>query len=211
MKLLFLLFGPAIHRHIARGYLRPKAEVFEGMHHAFSGPDGRAYYTWQDLGKMPATRQKHIERCLKFADAGIGEKVLNELCDIGEIANMDALKADKKDERSKAHSRVAHMFREIRNRATQVIPEEVYMDMAAIFAIREDEDPRTFDEAVHGQKIEMLTAAMKEGHDFFVRLPALKMLLGSLLTTEAACIELLSVWAAQRARMKATRAVLGNS
>ena len=79
------------------------------------------------------------------------------------------------------------------------------MDMAAVFAVREDEDPRTFDPALHGQTIGMLTKAMKAGHDFFGKLPALKTLLGSLLTTEAACIELLSAWAATRARMEASR------
>ena len=186
MRLLFALFGPAIHRYIARGYLRPKG--FEGMQVAFSGPDGRSYWSWMDIGEMTPVRQKHIERCLKMADAGIGEKTLNELCDMGEAANMDALKASKGDLKSKAHSKVAYIFGEIRNRSREVIPEEVYMDMAAVFAVREDEDPRTFDPAIHGQKIEMLTKAMKEGHDFFGKLPALKTLLGSLLTTKEMCI-----------------------
>lgn len=207
MKLLFLLFGRAIHRYIARGYLRPKG--FTGMEVAFSGTDGRTYWSWQDIGQMTPVRQKHIERCLKMADAGIGEKMLNELCDMGEAANMDAMKATKADLKSKAHSRIAYIFGEIRNRPTNVIPEEVYMDMAAVFAVREDEDPRAFDPAIHGQKIEMLTKAMKEGHDFFGKLPALKTLLGSLLTTEAACVELLSAWAATRARMEALRLVYG--
>jgi hypothetical protein len=209
VRLLFLLFGPAIHRYIAKGYIRPKG--FDGMSVAFSGLDGRSYWTWQDLGEMPPVRQKHIERCLKFADAGIGEKALNELCDLAEAANMDAMKATKADLKSKAHSKVAYLIGEIRNRPRNVIPEEVYMDMAAVFAVREDEDPRKFDPAIHGQKIEMLTKAMKDGHDFFGVLPALKTLLGSLLTTEAACIELLSEWAAQRARMAAIRATFGKS
>ena len=203
MRLLFWLFGPAIHRHIANGYIRPKG--FDGMSVAFSGTDGRSYWTWQDIGSMTPVRQKHIERCLKMADAGIGEKTLTALCDLADAANMEAMKATKADVRSKAHSRVAYIIGEIRNRPSQVIPEEVYMDMAAVFAVREDEDPRKFDAAIHGQKIEMLTKAMKDGHDFFGVLPALKMLLGSLLTTEAACIELLSEWAAQRARLEALR------
>lgn len=207
MKLLFAMFGPAIHRYIAKGYLRPKG--FDGMQVAFSGPDGRAYYSWQDIGEMTPVRQKHIERCLKMADAGIGEKMLSELCDMGEAANLEALKASDKAAKSKAHARVGYIFGEIRNRSREVIPEEVYMDMAAIFAVREDEDPRTFDPAIHGQKIEMLTKAMKDGHDFFGKLPALKTLLGSLLTTEAACIELLSAWAATRARMEALRRAYG--
>lgn len=203
MRLLFLLFGRAIHRYIAAGYLRPKG--FDGMEHAFSGPDGRAYYTWLDIGEMTPVRQKHIERCLKFSDAGIGEKTLAQLCTLGEEANMEAMKASKTPERSKAHSRVAFIFGELRNRASTVIPEDEYYDMAAIFAIREDEDPRGFDVTIHGQKIAMLKAAGKEGHDFFAALPGFKRLLGSLLTSEAAFVELLSAWAVQRSRMQAVR------
>lgn len=201
MRLLFALFGPAIHRYIAKGYLRPRG--FEGMQHAFSGTDGRAYYTWLDLGEMTPVRQKHIERCLKFADAGIGEKTLDQLCTAGEVANMEAMKAGKANEKSKAHSRIAYIFGELRNRAKDVIPEEVYYDMAAIFAVREDEDPRTFDVAIHGQKIAMFKEAGTSGHDFFAALPGFKKLLGSLLTSEAAFIELLSDWTAQRNRLKA--------
>lgn len=208
MRLLFWLFGQAIHRYIAAGYTRPQG--FGGMQHVFSGPDGRAYWSWQDIGEMPIVRQKHIERCLKMSDAGIGEKALDELCTMGEKANMEALKSSKADERSKAHSRVAYIFGEIRRRPSEVIPEEVYHDMAAVFAVREDEDPAVFDPVIHGQKIQMFEQAAKRGHDFFGKLPALKMLLGSLLTTEAACIELLSGWAATRARMQAIRLAFAN-
>lgn len=208
-SLLFKLFGKAIHRHIAEGYARPKG--FTGLEYAFSGTDGRAYYSWPDVAAMPHVRQKHIERCLRMADAGIGQKTLDELCEHADRANMDALKADKPADRSKAHARLGFLLGEIRNRPRDVIPEEVYYDLAACFAIREDEDAHAFDPVTHGQKIDMLRAAGNAGHDFFVKLSGFRKLLGLSLTTEAAFIELLSSWAAQRTREEAIRSRFATS
>lgn len=207
--LLFKLFGKAIHRHIADGSLRPRG--FDGLQHAYSGTDGRAYYTWADIADMPPVRQKHIERCLKMADAGIGEKTLNALCDVAEEAIMGTLKAGKIEERSKACAKAAHAIGEIRNRPKEIIPEEVYYDLAAVFVVREDEDPRAFDPGIHAQKIEMLTKAGRAGHTFFTSPPAWRKLLGSSLTTEAAYMELLSSWTAQRLRLEAVLSRSGKS
>lgn len=207
--LLFKLFGKAIHRHIAEGSIRPRG--FDGLDYFFSGLDGRGYYSWPDVSTMPPKRQKHIERCLRMADAGIGERTLEELCDHAERANMDALKAAKDADRSKAHSRVAFIIGEIRNRPKEVIPEEVYYDLAACFAIREDENPLEFDVVTHGQKIDMLRKAGQGGYDFFVKLSGFRKLLGYSLTTEAAFIELLSSWTAIRTREEAIRSRFARS
>lgn len=208
IRLLFYLFGKRIHRYIAAGLLRP--EGFTGMQLAFRDPEGRAYWSWMDLSDMTPVRQKHIERCLKMADAGIGERTLDELCTFAEKYIMDGVRASKNDERSKALAKATQAVGEIRRRPKEIIPEEVWYDLAALFAIREDEDPRAFDPAIHEQKIAMLSKAGRAGHDFFTGLPAFRKVLSSSLTTEAAFIELLSGWAIQRARMKGVREALAN-
>lgn len=208
MKLLFRLFGPSIHRYLAAGSLRPSG--FNGMEFAFSGLDGHAYYTWTDIGEMTPTRQKHIERCMRMSDAGIGQNTLDELCDLGEAAIMEAVKGGATAKKSNPLTRATYIFGEIRNRPRNVIPEEVYYDIAALFAVRDDEDPRSFDAGIHGQKIQMLRDAGAKGHDFFDKLSGFKRLLGSLLTTEHAFIELLSSWTAQRAHMEAIRHSFGS-
>ena len=205
---LFAKYAQAFHKRLAANSIRPAG--FTGMKFAFSGTDGQAYYTWEDLSDMPPVRQKHIERCLKMADAGIGEKNLGELCDLGETANMEAVKETKPDKRSKAHSKVAQIFGEIRRRPKEIIPEEVWYDLAAVFAIRADEDPRAFDPVTHGQKIAMLKEAGQQGYEFFTKLSAFRRVLGSSLTSESAFIELLSGWAATRARMSAVRQAHAN-
>ena len=155
MRLLFWLFGKAIRRHIAQD--RPRGMA--GFERAFSGLDGKDYSvgpTSADAARpteahraLPRHRQRGhqrkdpFRRALRPADA----------------ANMDAMKAESAKDRAKAHSRIAFVLGEIRNRPKNVIPEDVYYDLAACFAIREDEDARAFDPVTHGEKIEMLRKA----------------------------------------------------
>lgn len=207
--MIYRLFGKSIQKQLAENAMRPPG--FGGMTFAFSGADGMDYYSWEDLSDMPPVRQKHIERCLRMADAGIGEKTLNDLCDIADVANMDAMKASKPEDRAKKHAKVAQVIGEIRRRPKEIIPEEVYYDLAACFAIRRDEDPRKFDPVIHTQKIKMLTDAGKRGLEFFTAPSAFKKLLGYLLTSEAASMELLSGWTETRMRIKAVKEVHARS
>lgn len=218
MDLIYRLWGRRIQRQLAANSMRPRG--FDGMQFAFSGTDGMAYYTWQDVSEMPPCREKQIERAFQMANAGIGSKTLTELCEMAEVANMNQLKATKPEERSRHGSRVAFLLGEIKNRPTEILPEECFFDMVAVMSVREDEDPRVFDTVTHGQKIEMLRAAGAMGYEMymighdpddpkkvFTKLPILQKSLGFSLTSESAFMELLSGWAAQRMRTQAIRAV----
>ena len=65
--------------------------------------------------------------------------------------------------------------------------------------------------AATAQSMAEIEAAGKAGHDFFVKLSGFRKLLGLSLTTEAAFIELLSSWAAQRTREEAIRSRFATS
>lgn len=175
MKLLFYLFGRAIHRHIERSRLRPAG--FDGMEYAYT-IDGTDYYTWADLSMLPAARQKHIERCLKFIDAQISEEVLDQHLDLLEQHLAAGMKRGK--DADKSLLRAAHITQELRRRPKDIIPEEVFYDLCALMVACDGEDPRTFDPAIHTKKIEKITAAGRAGHDFFTRPPGLRLLLASL-------------------------------
>jgi hypothetical protein len=200
MKILFWLFGRAIHRHIERSRLRP--EGFDGMEYAYT-INGVDYYTWVDLTMLPAARQKHLERCLKFLDAHIGERTLDEHLDLLEEQWATAIKGGK--EAPKALSRAAHITQELRRRPKDIIPEEVFYDLCALFVSFKGEDPRTFDPATHTQKIEAITEAGRAGHDFFTRPPELRRLLASLPHGAKSFADMLISWKVSRMR---TRAVI---
>ena len=197
-RLLFTLFGKAIRSHLEANRERPRG--FDGMAFAYT-MGGHDYYTWPDISQMPAVRQKHIERAMKFADAGIGETTLDSLVEMAEGHLIAGMRKGK--DADKSLSRVGHILNEIRNRSKEVIPEEVYYDLCAIFVARKGEDPRTFDAAVHTEKVQRITEAGRAGEDFFLQPPALRRLLGSSLTTEASFNELQRSWIVRRLRMKA--------
>jgi len=198
MKLLFWLFGRAIHRHIERSRLRP--DGFDGMEYAYT-IDGVDYYTWVDLSMLPAARQKHIERCLKFLDAHIGENTLDSLLELMEEQIAIGMKRGKDADR--AMLRAIHIGQEIRRRPKDIIPEEVFYDLCALFVSFKGEDPRTFDPATHTTKIEAITAAGRAGHDFFTRPPELRRLLASLPHGEKSFTDMLISWKVLQIRMKA--------
>ena len=100
-------------------------------------------------------------------------------------------------------SRAIHILGEIRNRPRQIIPEEVYYDLCALFVARKGEDPQTFDVSIHTDKVQRITEAGRAGETFFTQPPALRRLLGSLLTTATSFDELQKSWIVQRVKMKA--------
>lgn len=198
IRLLFALFGKAIIRHLEASRLRP--DGFDGMEFAYL-MQGHEYYTWSDISKMPAVRQKHIERALKYADAAIGAETLDALCEMAEEHLINGMKRGKDGDKSLL--RVGHILKDLRARPKEIIPEEVYYDLCATFVVRKGEDPRTFDPSIHTDKIRAITEAGRAGHDFFMHPPAWRKLLGSSLTTERAFGELQNAWTAQRLRTKA--------
>ena len=204
IRLLFALFGKAIIRHIEASRLRP--DGFDSMEFAYM-MEGHDYYTWTDIAHMPPARAKHIERALAFGNAGIGENTMNSLCDMAEEHLIQGMKRGK--DADKALLRVAHIVKELRNRPKEIIPEEVYYDLCATFVARKGEDPRTFDPAIHADKVRAITEAGRAGHDFFTVPPGWRKLLGSLLTTARAFEELSTAWTVQRIRDRAVSELHG--
>jgi hypothetical protein len=199
-RILFMLFGKQLHAFIDSQKLRPKG--FDGMKLAYTW-QGVKYYTWEDLADFPAIRQKHVERCNRMVDAGIGQKTLDDLCTLIEGHILEAVKTSKQDERNKRLVRATQAVGELRNRPNEVIPEEIAYDLCALFVAREDEDPRLFDATIHTEKIQVLRSAGRAGHDFFTSAPLWRKLYGLSLTTEAAFDKLLMSWTLARIRKKA--------
>ncbi len=198
MRLLFFLFGRAIHRYIEQTRTRPTG--FDGMEYAYT-IDGVDFWTWVDLSAFPASRQKHVERCLKFAEAHISDATLDTMCDHLEEALSQGMKRGK--DADKALLRCAHITQELRKRPKDVIPEDVFYDLCALFVARKGEDPRAFDPAIHTEKIALITAAGRAGHDFFTHPPELRRLLVSSSGTVKSFADLLISWTAHRIRMRA--------
>lgn len=195
---IYALFGRRIKRKLAALEYRPKG--FDGMTLVGSGPDGRAYYTWPDLSDLPPIRLKQLERTMIWLDARVTNKSID---DFGEDLNT-ALAAictendpKKRWERS---TKLGALYKELILRGSNVIPEDLFYDLVATLCVAEDETPGAFDATTHQRKMDMMKAAGRAGSAFFLELPILKKLLGSLLSSVEGFRELLISWTMARER-----------
>ena len=198
MSLIDTLFGKAIRRRIHEGYYRPKG--FDGMAFAFVDDAGREYYTWSDVSAMPAVRMKHIEGLLLWADAGMTRPNVEALTTAIEDQVQSLMTGKDAKARGAAGAKAIKLVEELRLRGRDVIPEEIYYQLAAMCVSRQDEDPGRVDDVVQRQKAAMLREAGRAGADFFTGVPAFRSLLAASLTTEAGLLELLGRWTWQRER-----------
>lgn len=206
MDPIYALFGKRINRKFAAMQLRPKG--FDGMILAFRAPDGRAYYTWPDLSNLPAIRTKQLERTMIWMDARTTGKTLEEFGEDQAKALAAICAENDKAKRWTLSTKLGALYQELIMRGSNVIPEDLYYDLAATLAIAEDENPNGFDGTIHQRKMDMMKEGARDGAAFFLTLPILKSLLGSLLSSEAGFRELLISWMMDRDRRSRARQVL---
>lgn len=199
MSLIYRLFGAHINRKLAENSLRPKG--FDGLSFAFTGTDGKAYYSWANVGDMPPSRIKQVEALMRQAEEGMSRKDIESIGkEIKRVVMEQALPAKGAAAISEANARIVVLADELTKR-TGIIPEDVFYDLAATCAVREDEDPRTIDRSIHLQKFTMIQAAGRAGHDFFTALPTFSALVSASVTTEEGFVRLLTNWSKTRGRI----------
>lgn len=200
MSLIYRLFGAHIKRKLAENSLRPSG--FDGLSFAFTGTDAKAYYTWANVGDMPPSRIKQVEALMRQAEDGMSRKDIDAIGrEIKRVVMEQALPAKGAAAVSEANARIVVLADELSRRSAGIIPEDVFYDLAATCAVREDEDPRTIDRAIHLQKFTMIQAAGRAGHDFFTSLPTFSALVSASCTTVEGFARLLTTWTTNRDRM----------
>lgn len=207
--LIYALFGPRIKRKLSALEYRPKG--FDGMTLAFSGPDGRAYYTWLDLGDVPAIRTKQIERTMIWLDARVTHKSIDEFGEDLNSALASICQENNPQKRWERSTKLGALYKELILRSANVIPEDLFYDLAATLMVAEDENAQGFDGTTHQRKMLMLKEGARDGAAFFLGLPILKKLLGSLLSSEAGFRELSISWMMDRERRTIAREHLSSA
>lgn len=205
-RLVYRIWGRSILRMLAENEMRDKG--MEGLTFAFPGPDGHEYYTWKEVGEIPAIRIKRIEELLIWSDAKVTKTSIEKV--IADVSTMLPLVISPKDrdERSRNAAKVITLMNELLLRSKNVIPEELYYQIAAACLVRKGENPRTLDEVLHEKKAAMLREAGRAGADFFTHMSAFKQLLGAWLTSAQGLSELLINWMMEKDREKTVREAL---
>lgn len=209
MDLIFSLFGKRIAKRLAANHYRPKD--FTDMTFAFTGDDGHAYYAWQNFGEMPLNRVKGIEAIMLMIDRRMSDQDVNKIADQIQSNVQDGIISSKtKEEKADAAAKVMVLTNELKYRAKDIIPEDLYYDLAAHCVVRDDESPVMMDRQIHVQKLNMLRDAGQRGASFFLSMPMFSDLLGASLTTEAGLMRLLPKWRQRKERQAMVETVISS-
>lgn len=207
---IFSLFGKRIARKLAANHYRPLS--FKDLSFAFTDKEGHHYYTWKDFGEMPPARVKGVEAIMLMIDTRMSDKDLALISDeMQALIQGGVISGKSPKDKAEAAAKLMILAQELKYRAKDMIPEDLYYDLAAHCVVREDENPGAMDRTIHTQKVSLFRDAGRQGATFFLTMPIFSDLLGALLTTEAGLLRLLPRWKRSRERREMISRVLSKS
>ncbi len=176
---------------------------------AFRDLQGLEYYGWDSLQDMPAERVNQIEDLILQVDASVSRHTLEAIVDAMILQCGEALGAKDQKARTLAIQKVMTLANELKMRPTNIIPEDCYIALAAVCAVRKDEDPYTFDKTIQAEKMAAFRLAGRAGHAFFTQTGAFRNYVGATRTTEDALKSYLASWISQQGRTEAALRICG--
>ena len=167
---------------------------------AFRDTEGLEYYSWADLSEVPPARMNEVEDIMLQIDAGMTRKTLESIGEAIAFHTQEAMAASAPKVKGNALAKVSFLATELLVRGRKIIPEECFFALAAVSAVRKDEDPYTFDKSIHQEKIEAFRSAGRAGHAFFTGTGPFRTTLNASLSTEEGLRALHLSWIEEKAR-----------
>ena len=152
---------------------------------------------------MPPARANEVDDVLLQIDAGLSHAQLSQLSTAITSALTDAIEAKDPKVRTRHIAKANAIAMELQARPRQILPRECYYALAAICAVREDEDPEVFDVAIQAEKMQTFREAAEAGHRFFTQQEAFVKLLGVTHSSVDAFAQLSIGWISTEARVAA--------
>lgn len=170
---------------------------------AFTDHNGKHYYGWDDFAMMPPARANEVDDVLLQVDAGLSHTQLTTLSTAITSALTDAIEAKDPKVRNRHIAKANAIAMELQARPKQILPRECYYALAAICAVRQDEDPAKFDATIQAEKMQTFREAAEAGHAFFTQQAAFAKLLGVTHSSVDAFARLSIGWMSTEARVAA--------
>lgn len=170
---------------------------------AFTDQHGRHYYGWEDFAHMPPARANEVDDVLLQIDAGLSHAQLSTLSTAITSALADAIESRDPKVRNRHIAKANAIAMELQARPKQIVPRECYYALAAICAVRQDEDPAAFDPTIQAEKMQTFRDAAEAGHAFFTQQGAFVKLLGATHSSVDAFAQLSIGWMSAEARLAA--------
>ena len=136
---------------------RAKKKIKRNLQYVFTDSLGANYYQFVDPDSMSVERRFKLEEYLQMLSYRLSKDELQKFVD-----SILAC-ADKKDINT-----IVFLTKELEARQKELMHPSLIFDVAAIQYIREDENEKVFDIAIHEQKVKQFEAdAGGSLHDFF--------------------------------------------
>lgn len=165
------------------------AEYFKSMDLVHVDLKGNKYFTF---GKT--TLEPPLERVAKAQDyilmmaRGLDDSELNALIDL----SSDQMGLAAAGKPNNAMVTIGAVFKAIQERSQMVMHIDLMYELAAVWVIREDENPHVWNDRIHKEKVKTFKEEIRQdkSYDFFFRLPQLKLVGELLKCTESEWIAL---------------------
>jgi hypothetical protein len=148
----------------------PRHPFDQSLIYKFTDTTGMHYFQFPDETAITVERLGKIKEFFIWISRGLTDEQLTELIDQAEAAWVDYLKTGKHP------GKIGSILNEIRLRKDTIAPADLYYSYLAVQYIREDEDPRVWNQQVQDEKVLSFKEGAKDYDSFFFAMPELKQL-----------------------------------
>lgn len=141
--------------------------------YAFTDTDGNRYYTWTEDDMIPVCRYQKLQNLIMHLELNLAPKQLDELVDAIQTQLHKLMTAKNDTDRAKIGAKLSAFTNEMEMRKEYCMPAEIMTEIAAVYAVRQDENANEIVERIQSEKVDQFNADINKGVDFFFRLPKL--------------------------------------
>jgi len=176
------MIKPWIRKQIAEWWISNRPKQIKANDLTFIGVDanGKRYYSWSEFDQIPKCRISELQSFALFDDMKLTHETLSQIISAcHELLEKSLVEKDAK-KKTKMHAQLFALLEEITWRAQHDTPIDIVTNMAAILAVREDENPNKFSATTHDEKVEQFKTEERNGNFFFTMHKAFNQLKPSL-------------------------------
>lgn len=118
--------------------------------------EGHDYYKYKSAENVHIKRFEQSSANLLLLSARLNHDEIKKLCDIGKVSLEKAMNSVQQSNRIEGVTYALWVFEELElRRNTLMFHPDVMVELLALNIIRDDEDPKEIDEAIHNEKLLM--------------------------------------------------------
>lgn len=152
IKIIKFLIGQKRLNQIAFESLKPKPKSFDSLTYQFIDSQGRKYYKYHDIFNCSLDRKEQLTIKLTELNARSSVEDLDQMFFLIKKSIDDGFKGS---DYAGCISRIANICEEWRIRREEIqIYSPAFIDVAALYYVREDETIDGFDVDIHNEKVE---------------------------------------------------------